>query len=238
MVMRAWPDVAGLEAARDALLAAEKADVLFDGVKVCPFAGYIDGGAGRSGAVDERRVGCLLHPSRHPAGEDLRDLAVYPKEVCAGHFCAPHDWLRPVEVACAQCAVGVVYGRVVTDAGLVKAVCRAFGDLLGRALRADDVAVARADIGALWDFFLLSWPWRDPDPRRFGGFAFGGDDAVERTLPSAMAGLTVQATQPERLILDALGTRSLNDNEAARALNDLRGALGAAVAVLGTVNAV
>src|SRR5688500_16387571 len=118
----AWPDTAALARARDELLALEKPDVLFHGVKVCPFAGY----------VDEGRVGCLLHPSRHPRGEDLRDLAVYPREVCAGHFCAPHDWLRPRERALAQTVTGTFYGRVVTDAGLVKALASMLDEALGR----------------------------------------------------------------------------------------------------------
>lgn len=195
-VRAAWPDPVQLAAARDELLAAEKPGVLFAGVKVCPFAGY----------VEEERVGCLLHPSRHPAGADLRDLAVYPKEVCAGHFCAPHDWLRPREVALARAARGPRYGRVVTDAGLVKGVAALLDD--ARARRFDEADVARADdaLCALWDA-LLDWPWRDPDPRRFGGFAFAGDDAVERALPSCLAGHDVAATSAHRAVLDALGTR-------------------------------
>ena len=65
-VRAAWPDVTKLAAARDELLALEKPDVLFAAVKVCPFAGY----------VDEGRVGCMIHPSRHPDGEDLREVVL------------------------------------------------------------------------------------------------------------------------------------------------------------------
>ncbi len=190
----------------------ERDDVLFAGVKVCPFAGY----------VDEGRVGCLLHPTRHPEGRDLRDLGVYPKEICAGHFCAPHDWLRDVEVDLAQCAHGVLYGRTVTDAGLVKAVARLLSDALGRALTSADVAAHRERLRALWQAWLVDWPYRDVDPARFGGFTFDGDDAVTRTLPSSLAGLTVSATTTERTILDALGTRPLGADDANDALTRLR----------------
>jgi hypothetical protein len=219
-VRQAWPNVEELRIVRDELLALERPEVLFSGVKVCPFAGY----------VEEGRVGCLLHPSRHPTGEDLRDLAVYPKEVCAGHFCAPHDWLRPVEMDLAQTARGLAYGRVVTDAGLVKAIGRALGDVLGRPLRTDDVTACADALAALWHALLESWPWRDPDPARFGGFAFDGDEAVERTLPTCLAGIGVDASAAERTILDALGTRALDASEALDALKALRQSVAAVVA--------
>ena len=212
LVVAAWPDVDALAHARDVLLAEEKPHVLFAGVKVCPFAGYVD--------VDDKRVGCLLHPTRRPDGADLRDLAVYPKEVCAGHYCAPHDWLRPREVALAQTCTGTRYGRVVTDAGLVKAVASVLDNALGRAFTADDVAGAAAALDALWSTFLVAWPWADADPARFGGFHFSGDDAVERTLPSSLAGThAATTTSPAmRMILDALGTRALDDDEAGAAI--------------------
>lgn len=219
-VASAWPDADALRAVRDELLTAERSEVLFAAVKVCPFAGY----------VQEGRVGCLLHPSRHPTGDDLRDLSVYPKEVCAGHFCAPHDWLRPVEMDLAQSATGLAYGRVVTDAGLVKAVARALGDVLGRPLRSDDVLDCANALGELWRFLLNAWPWRDSDPARFGGFSFTGDDAVQRTLPTCLAGVCSDATAAERTILDALGTRALDESEAGAALDALRQSVAAVVA--------
>jgi hypothetical protein len=207
-VRAAWPHVDALARVRDALLAEEKPAVLFAGVKVCPFAGYVDDEAGR--------VGCLLHPTRHPTGEDLRDLAVYPKEICASHYCAPHDWLRPREIDLAQCAEGTGYGRVVTDAGLVKSMASLIDDALGRAFTATDVVRARASLTALWER-LAAWPYADPDPARFGGFQFHGDDAVERSIPSSLAGTRVPASNAMRTVLDALGTRALADDGEARA---------------------
>jgi hypothetical protein len=222
-VLAAWPDPGALARARDELLAAEAPEVLFAGVKVCPFAGFLD--------EEQERVGCLLHPSRHPAGEDLRDLAVYPKEICAGHFCAPHDWLRPREADLAQTARGTHYGRVVSDAGLVKGLAALLDEALGRAFTRADVARARAALARTWDR-LRAWPFADPDPARFGGFAFHGDEAIERTLPSALAGSSVRASRAARTVLDGLSTRALDDAEAGRALDLLRDIVEEAAAAL------
>jgi hypothetical protein len=205
----AWPDVDKLARARDELLALEKPDVLFAGVKVCPFAGYVD--------ATRERVGCMLHPTRHPNGEDLRDLAVYPKEVCAGHFCAPHDWLRAREADLAQTAAGTYYGRIVTDAGLVKSMATLIDEALGRPFTSPALPRAREALDSLWSL-CRAWPYADPDPARFGGFHFSGDDAMERTLPSALAGTNVKASHAQRVVLDALGTRALDDAEAHAAL--------------------
>ena len=209
-VTRAWPDADALREVRDHLLELERPDVLFASVKVCPFAGYVDDG----------RVGCLIHPTRHPTGADLRDLAVYPREVCAGHFCAPHDWLREREKDVAQCALGLHYGRVVTDAGLVKGVCALVDEALGRSFTRDDVKGARAAFTSLWES-LRAWPFSDPNPARFGGFVFTGDDAMERTLPSCLAGTGVVASHATRTVLDGLGTRALDVTEATAALTHL-----------------
>jgi hypothetical protein len=228
-VRAAWPNVDALARVRDDLLAVEKPDVLFAGVKVCPFAGYLDdGGAANEG---ERRVGCMIHPSRHPQGEDLRDLAVYPREVCEGHFCAPHDWLRDREADLAQTATGTLYGRVVTDAGLVKALARLLDQALGRSFARADITRADAALqdalAQLWSL-VDTWPLRDPDPARFGGFVFAGNEAVERSLPSSVAGLDVDATH--RTVLDALGTRPLDDaTEAVRMIDDAIAAVARAI---------
>lgn len=225
-VKAVWPDVAALARVRDEILLEEKPQLLFAAVKVCPFAGLVEEGSGGG----EGRVGCLLHPTRHPDGKDLRDLAVYPKEVCAGHFCASHDWLRPREADLAQTARGLLYGRVVTDAGLVKAVARAVDDAVGAVVPADRLVRARVPLLRLWQRLLDEWPWRDSDARRFGGFLFDGDDASERTVPSCLFGLTVEVTIAERQILDAIGTRALDADEAGVALAEIR-SLVAVVAV-------
>jgi hypothetical protein len=226
-VNAAWPDVAALARARDELLDLERGEILFAGVKVCPYAGYLDDARG-----EHARVGCMIHPTRHPNGDDLRDLAVYPREVCAGHFCAPHDWLREREADLAQTATGTLYGRVVTDAGLVKALARLLDDALGRPFTRADLERARAPLRALWDL-VDTWPDRDPDPARFGGFVFAGNEAVERTIPSSVAGLDASlVSATHRTILDALGTRALDAPEARAACARIDDAIDAIARVL------
>ncbi len=220
-VRAAWPDVRALTAARDTLLAEERPHLLFGAVKVCPFAGWVDEPSDDRGGSGGR-VGCLLHPSRHPTGADLRDLAVYPREVCAGHFCAPHDWLRPREMDLAATATGLVYGRVVTDAGLVKAIARGLDERGAGAFAPRDVDSARDALAALWRTLLDAWPWVDGDPRRFGGFLCAGDEAIERSLPSCIAGVDVDVAPWERAVLDAIGTRPLDRDGAHAALARLR----------------
>ena len=214
-VLAAWPDVAALRAARATLDAEEASDRLFQGVQVCVFAGYVDG---------TQRVGCLLHPTRHPTGADLRDVGPYPKEICAGHFCASHDWLREREATLAQSAPGTFYGQVITDAGLVKGLAGMLDDVLGRAFTVDDLHAAQPALHALWQL-VRAWPYRDPDPARFGGFQFSGSEAVERSLPSSIAATTRALTRHQRTVLDALGTLPLTDGDVDTALTLLQACL-------------
>lgn len=197
------PDEEQLRIARDELLEEERPQVLSGAIKVCPYAGYLEGVPSDPG---QGRVGCLLHPRRHPDGADLRHLAVYSREICDGHFCAPHDWLRDIEMDLAQTATGVLYGQVVTDAGLVKAVRTLLEEGLGRALRKGDIERARPALARLWRRLLEDWPWRDPDPRRFGGIYVTDDDATERTLPRTGAALPGGLPRPLEVVLDAAQT--------------------------------
>lgn len=209
-VRAAFPDVEALARARDALLGEERGELLSDAIPVCPFAGYID--VHDDGAP---RVGCMIHPSRHPAGDDLRDLAVYPRAVCAGHFCAPHDWLSTREKDVARFARGHFYSRVVTDAGLVKALVRLVEDALCRRLTDDDLRTREDEFAALFRM-LERWPFADPDPARFGGFVVDAG-GVERTIANPALD-AVAPRGPARTVLDALGTRALTADEATRAL--------------------
>ena len=207
-VASAWPDIDALRAVRVALDAAEAPERLFHGVQVCVFAGYVDSG---------QRVGCLLHPARHPTGADLRDVGPYPKEICAGHFCASHDWLRAREAAFAQSAPGTFYGQVVTDAGLVKGLSGMLDDALGRAFLESELHAVQPALRALWAL-LERWPYRDPDPARFGGFQFSATNGVERSLPSSIAGTSRPLARHQRTVLDALGTMPLTDGDVDAAL--------------------
>ena len=208
-VRTAWPNVGALATVRDALIDEERADTVSDAIMVCPFAGY----------VEDDRVGCLLHPTRHPRGEDLRDLAVYPKEVCAGHFCAPHDWLRPREVALAQCATGETYGRTVTDAGLIKGLIALIEEITS--VRADEAWIekSRAKIARLFEA-LVEWPYREADSRRFGALKIV-DGQERRVGLSRETRAALQLSAARVRVLDALGTSEAHARAASSHLTTL-----------------
>jgi len=203
LVTAAWPDVDALREAKETLMNEERDDVLFATVRVCPYAGYVE-------EPDDApaRVGCLLHPLRHPDGADLRDLGVYPKEVCGGHFCANHEWLRPRERAFAATCTGDAYGRVVTDAGLVKGLVQLLEEQLARPLRTKD-CVRTSTMAPAFDAFwqtLLQWPFRDPDPQRFGSFWVTGADAAEHAALGCLQKVGIDDAPAAERVCDALGT--------------------------------
>lgn len=208
-VTAAWPDVSALRLVRDEILDEERPDIVSEAILVCPFAGY----------VDEGRVGCLLHPTRHPRGEDLRDLAVYPREVCAGHFCAPHDWLRAREIALAQCARGETYGRTVTDAGLIKGLIEVIEDVVDLKLDEAWIEKSRAKLARLFDA-LVEWPYREADSRRFGALKIvDGREARARLSRETRAALGLSAARVR--VLDALGTSEAHARAASSHLTAL-----------------
>lgn len=208
------PDREALRAARDRLLDEERPHHVTSAIRVCPFAGYLDDEL--PGAAGEGRVGCMIHPLQTESGADHRDLAVYDRAICAGHFCASHDWLRPVEPEIAQTVGGTLYGRVVTDAGLVKALRALVEEQLGCKLRVADVergADAFADaLGTLLD----RWPWASADPRRFGGVVVDEDDVKERTVSSERFGRDLSRSL--RTLLDAAATELDSDDQLDEAL--------------------
>lgn len=79
---------------------------LVGGLPNCPFLGLID----------ERRVGCLVHPKQND-GVDGRDCGVYDRHTCEDYLCAAHAVLRPIEkwLVIAACDDSYTYGLVITD---------------------------------------------------------------------------------------------------------------------------
>jgi hypothetical protein len=147
------------------------ANELYSSVKVCPFAGFIS----------DERLGCLIHPTRHPQGHDLRHLSVHSQPICAGHFCASHDWLRPIEMELINTAHGVFYGSLVSQPGLVKQLRGCIEAQLGRSIITKDFQFAPLAFKEFWESISL-WPYQDPNPKRFGGFVFIGQEATAQTL--------------------------------------------------------
>jgi len=211
-VLAVYPNVSALVDVGQELCDEERDDILFASIRVCPFAGY----------VEEGRVGCLVHPRRHPHGQDLRDLGVYESKTCEDHFCAPHEWLRPREADFAQTAEGTFYGRVVTDAGLIKSLVKMIEARIGSTLKITSSPLFLQATQRLWRR-LEEWPFRDPDPNRFGGFYISGDDAVERTLPDSLSKLSVDMEPSMVTVLDALASQFSSAQDALKAIGFIQG---------------
>jgi hypothetical protein len=208
-----WDEAALREAARD-LAQEEEPLLLFKAVKTCPLAGFIDDG--------HTRVGCLIHPLRHPKGQDLRDLGAYhDRGICEGHLCAPHQWLTSTEKVFLRCASNwQVYSMGIGECGFLKAALTWVANRRGAEVQVRDFArpgavEAASSLLSMWE----AWPFVDPDPRRFGGFSFAGDDAYTREVPSVARFASVVTAQ-EGIMLDALGTLA-PDEETARAAVEL-----------------
>ncbi len=138
---------------------------LLEEIYNCEFLGFLD--------QQERRVGCLLHPSRHD-GADLRDLCLYGKELCAGHFCPSFTHLTRMEQVAVIRALDdwYLYGLVITDIDFVKEFLRAAQDRLGDTLRMEHLMDAGVQ-AALRAFLVLkeSWEFAATD-NRLGKYYF------------------------------------------------------------------
>jgi hypothetical protein len=137
---------------------------LLGGLPSCPFLGLLDL---RTPGDDPRssRVGCLVHPLQND-GVDGRDCGVYDRFVCEDYLCASHDLLRVEEAQLVICAVqdSFLYGLIITDVRLIRALLEGAARLNGRAPSPADLARPAA-IRAAAAFFELrrDWPYAAPD---------------------------------------------------------------------------
>ncbi len=163
-------DIASLKEIKKQFLQEHQKEQLYNSIKVCPFAGFIE----------KDRLGCLIHPSRHPKGQDLRELSVHNRKICEGHFCASHDWLRPTEIAFINTAHGPFYGLLVSQPGLVKQLRKCIESEAGHALSEKVFGTYPKAFQHFWNA-IEHWPFKDEDPKRFGGFVFIGQEANPQT---------------------------------------------------------
>ena len=124
---------------------------LFEKIYNCEFLGFLD--------KEQKRVGCLLHPSRNE-GEDLRNQSFYGADLCAGHFCPSYTYLTVLEQKAVVAVLDdwYLYGLVVTDIDLVKEFFRHAQTRLGDSIhlkKLEEDAVQNA----LHDFFALKENW-------------------------------------------------------------------------------
>jgi len=197
-----WDEV-GLAAIRHVIEARERDIVLTEEIPTCPFAGNLEA---KSKENAKTRLGCLIHPRRHPEGRDLRDLGVYPREVCDSHRCAPHDWLREQERALLATCEHRGYGEIVADTGLVKALHSELSARAGGALDVATYTQCRDALAPLWDL-LCDWPFADPDARRFGAY-YLDDNAAERSVADPLSDFSDLKAQHSRALCVLVTARS------------------------------
>lgn len=125
---------------------------LLEAIYNCEFLGFID--------REEKRVGCLLHPSVNQ-GQELRNHCFYGADLCAGHFCPSHTHLTKVEQKVVLVSLNdwYLYGLVITDIDLVKDFCRQAQTRLGDRLREERLEDSAVQ-GALLKFFQLKETWK------------------------------------------------------------------------------
>ncbi len=125
---------------------------LLETIHNCEYLGFID--------PCQKKVGCLLHPSRHQ-GRDLRGKSFYGEKLCADHLCPSYTHLTEVEQSAVIYSLGdwYLYGLVITDVDLVKEFLRHAQDRLGDCLRVERLKVFGVRM-ALKEFFLLKEFWK------------------------------------------------------------------------------
>ncbi|SFM81372.1 hypothetical protein [Thermodesulforhabdus norvegica] len=151
---------------------------LFQSIFNCEFVGFLDEHC--------RRVGCLIHPERL-GGEDLRHYSFYGQNLCRDHFCLSYYYLSLQEQRLVVTTIRdwYLYGLIITDIDLVKAVFRILSDAAGEAL--DVFLVAESPelssiLLRLWQY-KLDWPYRMQGVARLGKYIFKGDEYREVRIP-------------------------------------------------------
>lgn len=210
---RATANVQDEESLRDFRAQWEVLDgKLVGGLPNCPFLGLID----------ERRVGCLVHPLQNE-GVDGRDCGVYDRHTCEDYLCAAHAVMRPIEkwLAIEGCEDSYTYGLVVTDPLFVKQLFEQAAQMNGAMPTADRVMrspeSARAYFSLKRDF-----PYRAADGVL--GQVHGSEalDTPRRQGPAESIGV-----EPDRweTILRCLGTQVADASQLAHARALVQGAV-------------
>lgn len=140
----------------------------YEVIYCCEYTGFLD--------VQERRVGCLLHPSVN-GGADLRGVSFYGLELCDGHFCPSYHYISHQEK---QALLQIfddwyLYGLCLTDIDLVKTYFRLISEGV-----CEMPAPQKFEKGPLREAaqrffeFKLTWPFRATAVNRLGKYYFDG----------------------------------------------------------------
>lgn len=156
-----------LLAIKDLLLNEEQAYLVSSAIPTCPFMGY----------VSDSGLGCLIHPSRHPNNEDIRDISVHDQATCSGFFCTAHTALSPIEIAIAESVPPPEYGRTLTNIEYLKALRSCIEET-----RAQPLTITLVE-AFQWERFwnvVNALPHRDETPNRYGLVMLSRDGDTKR----------------------------------------------------------
>ena len=151
------PNPEGLSAYRQRAQMLHHSPPLSREIYRCDFLGFVD--------EEERRVGCLLHPSLW--GEDLRDVSPYGRKLCAEHLCLSHTYLSEAEkgVVIRVLDDWYLYGLVITDLDFVRESLRILADGIGHAVKPQHLEPTLRDALRRFFSFKEHWPFKDSRPR-------------------------------------------------------------------------
>ncbi len=152
--------VAGLDAFKARVEAAENPDRPFPDFHHCPYLGMI---------VDEgRRVGCLLHPlAEGNHGIDWRGLSYYGGMACRTYFCPSMKRLPPRWLTALRHSMDhwYLHGLIVTERRLLAAFFEILEDRLKRPIDGTDFPAGSPAAERLRAFasLKLTWAFRRTD---------------------------------------------------------------------------
>jgi hypothetical protein len=157
-----------LPAFSDQIRQAEDQAKRYEVIYCCEYAGFLD--------PQERRVGCLLHPSVH-GGDDWRGVSFYGRELCDGHFCPSYHYLSQEEKLSLLHILDdwYLYGLCLTDIDLVKEYFRLISDGICETPAPEKFRNGPfREIARRFFRFKLDWPFRSSAVNRLGKYYFDG----------------------------------------------------------------
>lgn len=177
----------------------------------CPFLGLV--------GPRRRTVGCMLHPAeRGNAGRDFRSLSHYGGMACHIYFCEAARLLSARHKGIIRVVVHdwYLYGLVITEVKLLKAIFAELEDRLGRPLYPKEFDDHPRRREALYGLLLLraSWPFRNPANRHPVHYFFNDHRQPRPAIEARSQG---RAIPRYRTILEELETEVRSDADMRRA---------------------
>lgn len=168
----------------------------------CPYLGFV--------GPRQETVGCLLHPQEPlNRGIDQRSLSYYGGMTCHIYFC-PATRLLPArfkQIVRDVISDWYLYGLLVTEHRLLKALFEEIERRLNRPVFVDDFHRNPEARHALYNLFLLrvSWPFRRPGTIQLVNYFFNDHYHPRPAIEASEEG---QVIERYRIILQELETRT------------------------------